>query len=306
MVTKQQITDGIYGFAVADALGVPHEFKHRRAMAVRPCTGMAEYGSHDMPRGTWSDDTSMTLASLDGLAALEDTADLLPVMERFAGWLLNDEFTVDGLFDIGGTCRCAISRYINGTPWDKCGCDGERDNGNGSLMRIFPAAVYSINRLGGIDEDFISRMSALTHAHEISTVACNIYSRVVAALTRGEGIEQCVADAVAKSDANGLAAFDRLRDPGFFDIPESGIKSSGYVIDTLEAALWCVRNTSSYRDCEITAVNLGGDTDTVAAVAGCLAGIIYGADGIPGEWLDALLGKDKIESALQKFLSAVI
>lgn len=305
MVTKKQIIDCIYGFAVADALGVPYEFKHRRAMQARPCVGMAEYGTHDQPIGTWSDDTSMTLASLEGLAELDGISELAPVMDKFAAWLNDDAYTVDGLFDIGGTCSRAISRYINGRPLAECGCADERDNGNGSLMRMLPAAIYSINMLGGIDSDFIGRMSALTHAHEISRVACDIYARVVFGVLNGESVEFCAKTAVECADINKLGAFNRLRERGFFDLPPSEIKSSGYVADTLEAALWCVRNTSTYRDCALTAVNLGDDTDTVAAVACGLAGLIYGTESIPAEWLGVLRGKDVIDKAIDKFCKKV-
>ncbi|MGL5173952.1 MAG: ADP-ribosylglycohydrolase family protein, partial [Olsenella sp.] len=154
------------------------------------------------------------------------------------------------------------------------GMDGIRDNGNGSLMRIVPLAFM------GASEADVRNVSAITHAHAISISCCKGMVDVATRLSEG----QSVADV-------GHELVDASRD-------EAEIRASGSVRDTFGAALWCLATTSSYAECVLKAVNLGDDTDTTAAVAGALAGIAYGADSIPGEWMSGLLGKDIIESCL--------
>ena len=256
------LRDCVYGLAVGDALGVPYEFRGRDTFE---CTGMVGHGTHDQPAGTWSDDTSMTLATCDSIRE-KGRIDVDDIRERFVAWYTHDAYTCDHLFDIGGATSRALSTGR--------GCAGERDNGNGSLMRIVPLAFVA-------NDNEVRAVSAITHAHPTSTEACVRMVHVARGLISGENAWQ---EAVSE----GI-------DP---EKPRDAIASGGYVLHTFEAALWCLANTHSYRDCVLTAVNLGSDTDTTGAVAGALAGIVYGIDGIPQEWLDELRGKDVIESCL--------
>ena len=256
------LRDCVYGLAVGDALGVPYEFRGRDTFE---CSGMVGHGTHDQPAGTWSDDTSMTLATCDSIRE-KGRIDVDDIRERFVAWYTHDAYTCDRLFDIGGATSRALSTGR--------GCAGERDNGNGSLMRIVPLAFVA-------NDNEVRAVSAITHAHPTSTEACVRMVHVARGLISGENAWQ---EAVSE----GI-------DP---EKPRDAIASGGYVLHTFEAALWCLANTRSYRDCVLTAVNLGSDTDTTGAVAGALAGIVYGIDGIPQEWLDELRGKDVIESCL--------
>ena len=256
------LRDCVYGLAVGDALGVPYEFRGRDTFE---CTGMVGHGTHDQPAGTWSDDTSMTLATCDSIRE-KGRIDVDDIRERFVAWYTHDAYTCDHLFDIGGATSRALSTGR--------GCAGERDNGNGSLMRIVPLAFVA-------NDNEVRAVSAITHAHPMSTEACVRMVHVARGLISGENAWQETVSA-------GI-------DP---EKPRDAIASGGYVLHTFEAALWCLANTHSYRDCVLTAVNLGSDTDTTGAVAGALAGIVYGIDGIPQEWLDELRGKDVIESCL--------
>ena len=257
------LRDYVYGQAVADALGVPFEFKRRGSFR---CTDMVGYGTHFQPAGTWSDDTSMALCVCDSYREL-GRIDPEDVRARFVSWWRNGAYTVDGLFDIGITTTRALEQGR--------GLSGERDNGNGSLMRTVPLAFTNAT-----DEE-IAAVSAVTHAHRVSTQACVELVRIARNLVAGRPVAQA---------ANAYAAL--------VDKPESAIRSGGFVRDTLEAALWCLLTTSSYRECALAAVNLGEDTDTTAAVVGALAGIVYGVEGIPAPWLEKLRGKDVIESCL--------
>ena len=256
---KTTLRDCIYGLAVGDALGVPYEFMPRGTFE---CTDMIGYGTHGQPAGTWSDDTSMTLATCDSIRELGhiDTADM---RDKFVGWIARGEYTIDGVFDCGGTTARALRTGKGGS--------GERDNGNGSLMRIAPLAFVDAT-----DEE-IREISAITHAHRTSTESCVTFIELM------------------RSAMDGALPSWVLQPK---DVPEREIRSGGFVRDTLKAASWCFVNTNSYEDCVLAAVNLGDDTDTTAAVAGALAGTAYGIEAIPREWVDALRGKELIESCL--------
>ena len=254
------LRDCIYGQAVADALGVPYEF---RARGTFRCADMVGHGSHNQPAGTWSDDTSMALAICDSYREL-GYIDVDDIRGRFVRWYREGAYTVDGLFDIGNATRAAL----------ECGrgLAGERDNGNGSLMRTVPLAFTDAS------DDEVRAVSAITHAHPTSTEACVAMVHVARELIAGASPADVAGDVAAR--------------------PVDKIGSSGFVRHTFDAALWCLANTSSYAECALAAVNLGDDTDTTAAVAGALAGIVYGIEGIPAEWLDTLRGKDVIEACL--------
>ena len=302
---KENIKAVILGHAVADALGVPAEFRDREVLMQNPITDMIGYGTYNVPRGTWSDDTSMSIATLDSLVSNE--IDYVEIMDNFVRWCFEDKYTANNeTFDIGRTCFNAISRYrdLKCAPFD-CGEREEYSNGNGSLMRINPFALYLYYKNVDITEkmDIIHKASSLTHAHECSKTACGIYSFALWEILDNPSVDS-VKIGLSKAqhyygDTRESAKYSRL----FSCISNSNIseiKSSGYVVDTLEAAIWCVLTTDSYKECVLKAVNLGGDTDTVAAISGGLAAAIYGYDSIPKEWLEALLSRDYIEDMCDK------
>ena len=300
----RNIKSAIFGHAVGDALGVPVEFCFRAYLDANPVTTMRGFGTFPYPAGTWSDDTSMTLACLDSLSNGVNYDD---IMTKFCEWFENANYTPSGeTFDIGGTTKKSLLAYlISNIPALECGQGSEWDNGNGSLMRIIPIILYlnysQLNSLS-IEEKikYIENVSSLTHAHIRSQIGCGIYAFVMTELLHNKCKE---------SVYNGIIAADRY----YEKVPESQsysrilnnniallsrdeISSSGYVVDCLEAALWCLLTTDSYEACVLKAVNLGDDSDTTAAVAGGLAGILYGFNKIPKKWLDLLQKKDYIEN----------
>ena len=299
------------GHAVGDALGVPVEFCKRNELAEKPITDMVGYGTYPYPEGCWSDDTSMSLAALDSLAS--GKLDFDDIMVKFGEWYYDDEYTPTGeMFDVGNTCSYAIDNYFAyHKPIEKCGLTGERSNGNGSLMRIHPFVMYATaSFLKGNEEGYwlwmecIKRASALTHAHDRSIMGCYIYGYCLSFLLKEATRESLIAGIkFAGEDLDYLPEFEhynRIFDSNFEKLTIDDIKSTGYVVDTLEAALWCVLTTNNYRDCVLKAVNLGDDTDTVAAVAGGLAGALYGYNAIPKEWLDTLKRRDYIEEMCER------
>ena len=272
---NKKLADAVFGLAIGDALGVPYEFKKRGAFE---CTEMTGYGTHGQPAGTWSDDTSMTIATAKSIK--DNGGKIVPVdiRDNFVAWADDEDFNANGVgFDMGSTIWVALS---TGEPQT-----GERSNGNGSLMRILPLAFAECT-----DEE-VMQVSAITHGHEISMHACVIYVRIARRLLAGESIHDIIPTLMYEEP------FDRLRK--IDQLPEEKIESSGYVVHTLEAALWTLAKYDNFRDTVLAAVNLGDDTDTTAAVAGGLAGIVYGLDSdFAQECLEVLRAKDMIEECL--------
>ena len=314
---RKQIQDGILGLAVGDALGVPVEFLPRRKLRWSPVVGMRAYGTHNQPAGTWSDDTSMTLCTLKSLTKGVDYDDM---MNRFCRWVDDGYMTAYGkLFDIGRTTLYALRLYRSGTPALQCGGTDVRDNGNGSLMRILPVIFYLRREYGATCMDnpeafaLIHNLSRLTHGHAISQIACGLYCCIANDLMNGTTLQDAIDSAalvlknwygLRQEFVPWISEFDFLNAETLAALPEEAIKSSGYVVDTLQAALWCLITNRSYHDCMLKAVNLGYDTDTVAAVAGGLAGILYGAESIPEDWLHVLAKKEEIIRLCENFLPA--
>lgn len=300
----------VIGHAVGDALGVPAEFCPRGYLDLHPVTDMVGYGSHPVPAGTWSDDTSMSLCALKALA---EGFNLERVMQNFEKWLYEGYFTpMDEAFDVGGTCQCAISRFHEGTPYDKCGPDDENSNGNGSLMRIHPFSMYlyhnAKDRAHGLNPEeieLIAQASSLTHAHPRSTLACVIYSFILWELLKNpckESVKVGLERVKKIYEPLSFRVRERLELPRFARLFEGmehyerdSVQSTGYVLHTLEASVWCLMTTDNYRDCVLNAVNLGRDADTTAAVAGGLAGALYGYDAIPESWKNAIAAREHIE-----------
>lgn len=299
----------VLGHAVADALGVPVEFSSRAERDADPVREMRGYGSYPVPAGAWSDDTSMALCALDSLA--EGTWDLEDVLRRFALWYTEDEYTPTGeMFDDGGTCSAAIEQYLSGTPAVLCGQKGERSVGNGALMRLYPFVLWAWIRGGEFEEweEKLELATALTHAHPRAILASGIYARVLFALLRNPSKEAAFSALrearCAYADRGEIGHFARLLSPRLLALRREEITSSGYAVATLEASLWCLFTTESYREAVERAVNLGDDTDTVAAVTGALAGVLYGEEAIPAPWLAALLRRDFIGDLAERFASA--
>ena len=257
----------IYGLAVGDALGVPYEFCGRGTFE---CTGMADGGAHGQPAGTWSDDTSMALCICSSIKQC-DRVVVTDIADRFHRWLERGDFTCDGyVFDVGMTCRKAISTGVPAKSYDYCG--------NGSLMRTAPLAM-----LDPIEPYNIREVSAITHAHPVAEWSCVALCDILWTIRDLGTPAKCVL---------------WRRYGCIASRPARAVKSDGYCEHTLEAALWCFLNTSSYAECVLTAVNLGDDTDTTAAVAGAIAGVYYGFEAIPPKWIGQLRGKAVIEQCI--------
>lgn len=314
---SQFVEGAILGLTVGDALGVPAEFMPRSALRRDPVCGMRSGGAHGQRAGTWSDDTSMTLCTMDSI--IEAGIDYHDQMRSFAGWLWNGSNTAHGqVFDVGGTTKHAIFQFVKGVPPLECGERGENTCGNGSLMRIVPTSLYIVGRYGNTALDaraaaLIHSASICTHAHPRCQMACGIYSSVIFQLCTGEELHTAVKNGVSSALAyyRKAAEFSGVY-PEFTSLTdimswkESQVYSTGYVLHTLQAALWCLLTTSDYAACVLKAVNLGEDTDTTAEVAGGLAGLWYGAEAIPREWAETTAKYEEIRTLSRRFAHACL
>jgi ADP-ribosylglycohydrolase len=290
-------------------------------------------------------------------------------MENFIAWCTRDEYTPAGeMFDIGKTCMTAIRNYLatDGKPALECGLTDERSNGNGSLMRIHPMALYLYYKGVPCEEaiEIIHNTSAITHAHPRSKIACGIYSFILwelmdkhnkyavfmglnkarkyynlrvddeekrwirkilsspeLSIYERNQLLELLWSGIDVKEAKGVSAgcteddcifnsllfkrlswmyYDQNCIGKYKPVTREEISSTGYVVDTLEAAIWCLMTTDSYTECVLKAVNLGEDTDTVAAVAGGLAGALYGYEAIPESWRNTLIKRDFIEEMCER------
>ena len=332
---KNMWLDGIMGLVVGDALGCPVQFRSRNEIRKRgPVTGMEGYGTYNMPEGTWTDDSSMALAAMDSII---HTGKIDPedIMKNFVKWEFEGAYTPFGeAFDQGVTCSNAIWKFRDTGDYKTCGRTGERANGNGALMRILPVCLYYIDQKEclesrwsentdekeTLDHEAIQAIhvtSGLTHNHLRSQMACGLYYFLAKEIIKGkaadkdtENLKFCLQKGIDeglkfygrdKANLKEMSHFGRLFDlTAFSASPEEEILSTGYVVDSLEAAIWCLLTTDTLKDCLLRAVNLGDDTDTVAAIAGGLAGLYYGYEGIPADWLAVIKERAYVEEMCEK------
>lgn len=312
MNREEKILGGILGVVVGDALGLPVQFLYREEVRQNPVKEMTGYGTFNTPPGTWSDDSSLTLCLVESLC--EAGYDLLDIGNKFLHWYNEGYWTPFGeAFDIGGATHQAMLRLMAGVDPLNAGPAGERNNGNGSLMRILPAVLYFSELEDQEMMHKVCQVSRITHGHPRSQLACCLYALVVKGLLIGnepviaykQMLEKVNRNLIDSDLVDELPHYKRILNGALPGLPERAIKSSGYVVDTLEAALWCFLNNNNFTDTLLTAVNLGKDTDTVGAVTGGLAGVYYGYGAIPEEWIRILIRSEEIMALTERFAAVV-
>ena len=275
------------GLAVGDALGATLEFEPRDTHPLH--TEMLGGGPFNLSPGQWTDDTSMALALAESLIAHPDF-DPTDLMRRFVAWAEDGAYSCTGTcFDIGLTTRQALSRFMRtGDPF--AGSTAPDTAGNGSLMRVAPVALRALDddaRAVQIARD----QSRTTHAAAQAVEACDLFVRILREAIQGAG-----KDALRSRPWDGTARIRDIAAGTWRGKARSQIKSSGYAIDTLEAALWCTDQAASFEEALVLAVNLAGDADTVGAVTGQIAGAVFGASAIPQRWLGPLAWREQLET----------
>ena len=304
------VKDSLYGFIVGDAMGVPVEFEDREKLINKSVTSMLGYGSHDVEAGVYSDDTSMTLATMDSIIKQNGIINYNDIADKFCNWVNNNEYTATNkIFDIGMTTKYALIKYFNNKiDATMCGGTNINENGNGSLMRMLPIALYCFYKNIKDDNEIftlVKNLSSITHAHDISILGCYIYVRYVISLLETKNKISSY-HFIKKLDYSMFIEevkleYSRILFSDISTLNINDINSSGYVVDTLEAVFWIILNCSSYNESIIGAINLGGDTDTIGAITGSIAGILYGYDNISKRWISKLKNKDYIDEIIIKF-----
>jgi len=285
----------LLGVATGDALGVPVEFRDREDIAKRQVTDMKGYGTYNLPPGTWSDDSSLTFCLAE---ALVEEFSLQNISSKFQGWLYHNYWTPYGsVFDVGIATKAAIYRLKTGVRPDLAGGFFEDDNGNGSLMRILPLLIYIKDKPIEERYELARTVSSITHGHIRSVISCFYYLEFARLLREGKDkmeiyylLQEIIPSYLISIGINKdeINVFHRIFSGDISEVEEQNIHSSGYVLHTLEASVWCLLSTESYSAAVLKAVNLGSDTDTTGAVTGGLAGILYGWQSIPQQWIQQL------------------
>jgi len=320
IMQENKVRDALMGLCVGDALGVPVEFVKRETLRADPVMDMRGYGTHDQPSGTWSDDSSLAFCLAESLCQGYDLQD---IAKSFVKWYQEGYWTPHGrVFDIGIATSRALHKLATGTSPLLSGGVQEADNGNGSLMRILPVLFYVKDK--PIAERFriVGEVSAITHAHIRSIVACFIYCEYALQLLQGQEkyqafrlMQQTVNPFLQEFEVCSQEERDRfhrlLENPigdyqilPLYQYPEAEIAGSGYVLHTLEASIWCLLKTDTYTEAVLKAVNLGEDTDTTGCVTGGIAGLYYGLAAIPQEWVSAIERKEEILALADRLAKA--
>lgn len=306
------IEAGILGSVVGDALGVPVEFISRESLRESPVVGMRAFGTHRQPAGTWSDDTSLTMCLTESL--VEKSIDYQDQASRFVSWLRDGIWTPHGeVFDIGIATREAILRLNAGVEPTEAGSVGEFSCGNGSLMRLLPIGIYLAFADREERAEVTAKCSRLTHGHPRCQLACVMFTELVASLVRGKPLNESLVDGsevlnecLVSLFPEEFPAFERLLSPSLSQLQEGEVSSSGYVIHSLEASLWCTERAENFREGVLAAVNLGEDTDTTGAVAGALLGLHFGIDKIPEDWIKSLARLSDVRALVEQFKAACL
>lgn len=302
---NKKIQSVIIGGAIGDALGVPFEFKERDTFIA---TDMIECGTHNQPKGSWSDDTSLTLCLVENLIEQGTFAGLL---DKFWEFKENGKWTPYGeCFDIGVSTLQAIEKYYHGESPALCGGSSEMDNGNGALMRISPVLFITIFEKN--PQSLIRKVrtySGVTHRHPRSVLGCIIYIEFLKRIYLNDDFDRSLDMTVDFCNnflqdmdlRNEFTHYHRIFNKEIIKLKREEIHSDGYVVNSLEAALWCFATTNTYQQAILKAVNLGGDTDTIAFLTGTIAGLKYGIDNIPDKWISQLARIEDIKKLCGEF-----
>lgn len=303
------VKDSLYGFVIGDAIGVPIEFVSREKLLKRPVTDMLEYGSHNVQKGVWSDDTSMTLATMDSIIITKGI-NYYNMANCFCDWLNYAKYTATGIvFDVGITTKKALLKfYLDKKDATMCGGVSEQENGNGSLMRMLPIALYCYYKKLEEDEiyEITKNTSSITHAHEISILGCYIYVYYILFILNGND-KQTSYKLLQKINyykyfnVDIIDKYKRILKEDIWNLELEAIKSTGYVVDTLEAVIWVILNTDNFNEAIIGAINLGDDTDTIGAITGSIAGFLYGYNSISKKWLKDLQNTEYLDKIINNF-----
>ncbi len=301
--TRDRKRGALIGLAVGDALGAAVEFQPPGSFV--PVTDYRAGGPHGLLPGEWTDDTSMALALADSLGTGQ--WDLKDQATRYVAWWRRGEYSVNGrCFDIGITTRRSLCKFRLTGNAKSSGASSERASGNGSIMRLAPVPI----RYAQFFPDRLDQLAQLavesslpTHRSPQCLSACAYLAVVLGCLIHGHSRDDALSPdsepmTWLRRELRLHPKVDEIAGGGFRAKQPPEIQGSGYVVKSLEAALWAFCGADDFSDAVLRAVNLGDDADTTGAVCGQLAGAYWGESGIPVRWRESLARRDLIERAL--------
>jgi ADP-ribosyl-[dinitrogen reductase] hydrolase len=311
-MVKNILKDILYGVCVGDTLGVSAEFESRNTLKHSPITNMTSGGFHEQGLGVWSDDSSLTFCLAETIA---EGFDLQLLANKFIKWKNEGYWTATGeVFDIGMTTNQSIQLLEEGISPLYSGSNNTNENGNGSIMRVLPLVLLFEGKTINERYELTKQVSGITHSHIRAINACFYYLEFAKLIV--EGKNKFEASEILKTDfitflkskntiQSEIDIFYRLTSINIFEVDENLIVSDGYVIHTLEASIWCLLKTNSYKEAVLKAVNLGEDTDTTGAVTGGLAGLYYSFCAIPKNWIYPLRKINEINQLIHNYQKQV-
>lgn len=293
---RDRALGALVGLAVGDAIGTTVEFRPRGSFD--PVTDMIGGGPFDLRPGEWTDDTSMALCLADSLIA-RDCLDERNLLDRFCRWFRVGENSVTGrCFDIGNVTANALTHFektgdVHAGPTDRMTA------GNGSLMRLSPVAIRYWSDPERM-RDASRRQSYTTHGAQQAVDSCEAFSAILTSAIQGKPLTDVLSPSYGHVLSDGVQA---VIGGSWNGKHRHDVRSSGYVLHSLEAALWCIGSSGSFSEAVLKAVNLGDDADTTGAIAGQLAGAFYGVSGIPERWRKRLAWNDRIEGLADRLFT---
>ena len=299
-----KVLDSILGLAIGEAMGIPLKYNERKKLFKNPVTEMIGNGSYNMPSGTWGEVTSLSLATMDSIIKARGL-NYKDMVTRFCNYMSKAEYTAAGeVFDLDKTTKMALENFLkSGNIFE----GSVSDNGNGSLMRMIPIAFYTYYEMFDDEElyEVVRNTSRLTHASDICIMGCYIYCKFIHLIL--DGVDKTSAYKYIKNltyanfTADAKRSYKRFLMTDLDKVDIDYIRSSEYIVDTLEAVIWIVLNTNSFTGAIVGAINLGGDTSTIGGLVGALAGIIYGYDNMPAEFINGIKNKDLVFNMTKDF-----
>lgn len=307
---NNMIYDGIYGFAIGDALGVPIKNINRSGLRLCPIADMHGYGYYGVPTGTWSENTSLMLSIVDSIGETDDI-NYDDIMLKMLNWNKYNNFKSRiEIFKLSDANKIALSNFKNGVLPVSCGSNISSDCS--CLSRMVPLIYYLHSRDYIFDEEvsIVNDVCSMSHLNEVNMLGCMIFCDYTSQLLNG--IDKFEALKIIRSreynkyySDNCISLYNRILNDDFISLYSSKIKSGDDIIETLEAGLWSFLNGKNFDDCLINAINLGNNTNTIGAITGLWSGIAFGNQQIPERWYNKLKGKEILNDLCIKFSSVL-
>ena len=293
------------GFVVGDTLGFPNSGKKREELLDNPITGIKPFDDQSIDEGSWSNNTSLMIATVDSINA-KCAIDLEDMMLKYSIYKNHASYTPSGIvLDIDKTTLRTVDKYMEDKKELECGSNDSLTNK--PLMRMLPLAYYAIDtHLKDIEVlELVKKVCSLTHLNEICQMACYVYVRLMMFLINGKdklaayNMTRAVDYTMFSSET--IMRFDRVLNDDITKYKLKEIITDDDIVNTLEASIWIFLNSNNYKESIIGSINLGEDTSSIGAITGSLSGTLYGEESIPEEWKDKLIKKDYIMDIFEEF-----